>query len=145
MNDAKHLVCPHCGVVNRIPVSRLADNPQCGKCAQPLFTGQPVELTEGNFKKYLTRNDIPLLVDFWAPWCGPCTMMAPAFVQAAGQLEPHVRLAKVDTESQQNLGMQFAIRSIPTMIIFVDSIEKSRRSGAIDSTAIINWARRQLT
>ncbi|MCK5034308.1 MAG: thiol reductase thioredoxin, partial [Candidatus Sabulitectum sp.] len=83
--------------------------------------------------------------DFWAPWCGPCKMMAPAFVQAAGQLEPHVRLAKVDTESQQNLGVQFGIRSIPTMIIFVGSIEKSRQSGAMDSTAIISWVRSQLT
>ncbi len=144
INTAKHVVCPHCGVVNRIQDSRLIDNPQCGKCAQPIFIGQPVELTADNFIKHLSRNDIPLLVDFWAPWCGPCKMMAPAFVQAAKQLEPHVRLAKVNTESHQDLGGQFAIRSIPTMIFFVSGVERARQSGAMDSAAIIDWVRSRL-
>jgi len=142
--STKHVVCPHCGAVNRVQGVRLVDNPRCGKCAKFIFTGQPIELTADNFIKHLTRNDIPLLVDFWAPWCGPCKMMAPAFSQAATQLEPNVRLAKVDTESQPDLGGQFAVRSIPTMILFMHGVEKIRQSGAMDSAAIIGWVRRQL-
>jgi thioredoxin 2 len=145
MNDKKHLVCSNCQAINRIPVVRLADKPKCGKCASPIFTGHPVELTEVTFQKHLRNTDIPILVDFWAPWCGPCKMMAPAFVQAAGQLEPKVRLVKVDTQAQQNLGAQFSIRSIPTMVLFVGGIEKARQSGAMTSAAIINWVRAQLS
>lgn len=139
-----HVVCPDCVAVNRIPAERLAARPKCGKCGQLLFSGQPVELSQACFQKHLQKNDIPLLVDFWAPWCGPCKMMGPAFAEAATQLEPRMRLAKVNTEVEQNLGAQLNILSIPTMVLFLNGVEKARQSGTMNSAGIIQWANSQL-
>ena len=139
-----HVVCPHCTAVNRIPAERLNAHPKCGKCGQQLFSGRPTELSQPSFQKYLQKNDIPLLIDFWAPWCGPCKMMGPAFAEAAMQLEPRVRLAKVNTEIEQTLGAQLNIRSIPTMVLFLNGVEKARQSGAMNSAGIIQWVNSQL-
>jgi thioredoxin 2 len=142
--DHLHVVCCQCTAVNRIPAERLAAQPKCGKCGQLLFSGKPVELSQSSFLKHLQKNDIPLLVDFWAPWCGPCKMMAPAFAEAATLLEPRMRLAKVNTEVEKTLGAQFNIRSIPTMVLFQNGVEKSRQSGAMNSSGILQWVNSQL-
>ena len=140
MSESIHLVCPQCEAVNRIPTNRLNDGPKCGKCRQPLFTGQPVELTASDFQKHIQHNDIPVLVDFWAPWCGPCKMMAPQFAQAAAQLEPLVRLAKVNTDAEQAIGAQYGIRSIPTLVLFRNGKEVARQAGAMSTADIVRWA-----
>jgi len=144
MSENLHIVCPHCASVNRILPARMADRPKCGKCHQTLFDGHPLELTSDNFQTHMRRNDIPLLVDFWAPWCGPCKMMAPAFQQAATQLEPRVRLAKLNTENEQAIGAQFGIRSIPTLALFRGGREVARQAGAMGSADIIRWVQMHL-
>ncbi len=141
MSDTLNIVCPGCDAVNRIPRERLGDAPRCGRCHEALFTGRPIDLGGTRFDRHATRNDIPLVVDFWAPWCGPCRMMAPAYAQAAAQLEPLARLAKVDTDAEQALGARFAIRSIPTLAIFRGGREIARVAGAMSAADITRWVR----
>jgi len=141
MSDQIHIVCQHCQGINRIPAARLSDNPKCGKCKQPLFQGKPLAVDEADFQRQVSRSDVPLLVDFWAEWCGPCKMMAPMFAQAAIELEPQVRLLKVDTEKNQNLAAQFEIRSIPTIAIFKGGKEIARQAGAMQTQQLIQWVR----
>jgi thioredoxin 2 len=141
MPEHLHIVCPGCGSVNRVPSVRLHEGAKCGGCKQALFTGRPLDLTRSNFDAFITRNDIPVVVDFWAPWCGPCKMMAPAFAQAAAQLEPGVRLAKVNTENEQQLAARYGIRSIPTLVIFKSGKEVARQAGAMDAATLSRWIR----
>jgi thioredoxin 2 len=141
MADSLHIVCPHCETVNRIPAARLDATPNCGQCHRSLFTGHVIELTQGNFQRYIDRNDVPVVVDFWAPWCGPCRMMAPQFSDAAAELEPRARLVKVNTDAEPSLASQFNIRSIPTLALFKSGREIARQSGAMGKSDLVRWVR----
>lgn len=145
MNDSQMMIpCPHCAAMNRVPRAKAGEAPQCGRCHQPLFAGKPVALGAAQFDQHAVRSELPLLVDFWTPWCGPCLSMAPAFEAAAKTLEPQMRLAKVDTEAEPALGARFAIRSIPTLILLLSGREVARQSGAMNSGQIVQWARSHL-
>ena len=136
MNTPLAIPCPHCSALNRVPADRVGEKPNCGRCKQALFDGHPVELTAANFDAITGRGDLPVLVDFWAPWCGPCLGFAPVFVRAASQFEPRLRLAKLDTEAQPQVAGRFTIRSIPTLIMFRHGREIARQSGALNAAQL---------
>lgn len=141
MSDPLHIVCPHCSATNRVRPERAGDKLKCGKCHKPLFDGHPVELDEAGFERHIASNDVPVVVDFWAPWWAPCRVMAPEYEKAAVMLEPNARFAKVNTEEAQSLAQRFNIRSIPTMALFRGGREVARQSGAMGAAAIADWVR----
>ncbi len=134
-----HIVCSQCDSVNRVKVDRIGDHPTCAKCKKRLFMGGSVSLNENNFDKQITRNDVSMVVDFWAAWCSPCKMMAPAFEQAAAELEPFVRFGKLNTEEAQSIAARYKISSIPTILIFNHGKEMARQSGAMNRDQLVRW------
>lgn len=140
-----HVVCCHCGGVNRIPESKSALDAKCGKCGRLLFDGVPSDVDPGIFERQVSRSEVPVLVDIWAPWCGPCKMMAPAFKEAAKKLEPDVRLIKLNSDQHQQVAAKLGIRGIPTMILFHRGREIARKSGAMSASQIVQWARQTVT
>jgi thioredoxin 2 len=141
MSDAVRVVCPRCDTTNRVPAARLGEGPRCGECRAPLFEGRPVALSEARFRRHLGASDLPLLVEFWASWCGPCRAMAPEFEAAARTLEPRLRLIKVSTEEAPALAAELGIASIPTLALFAGGREVARRAGAMPARQIVEWAR----
>lgn len=144
MSDTVHVVCSRCQAVNRVPAARLGERPVCGRCRARLFEGHPVSLTADTFDKHLQESGLPLLVDFWAPWCGHCRALAPALEQAASALEPRVRVAKVNTEEERALAARFGIQSLPTLVLFRGGREVARQAGALPLPNLLAWVRGHL-
>ena len=142
MSDAVHVLCSACGATNRVPPGRLEERPQCGKCHAALLDGRPIELTDANFDRFVQRNDLPVVVDFWAEWCGPCKMMAPVFSQAAREQRSRFRFAKLDTDANQGVAQRFGIRSIPSLLLFKGGNEADRVVGAVDASRLREWLSR---
>lgn len=144
MSDGLHVVCPNCNGVNRVPSDRDAGAAKCGHCHTALFDGHPKNVNGEGLQAQVEKGQIPVVADFWADWCGPCHMMAPAFAQAAQQMEPHVRFVKLDTEADQQTAARYGIRSIPTLILFRDGREFTRKSGALSTQSILAWVQSAL-
>ena len=142
--ESLHLVCPHCSTVNRIFAQKLKDSPNCGQCKQPLFNGEPAELTAANFDRHISRNDLPVVVDFWAPWCGPCRALAPRLEQLARQFEGQVQVRKLNVDDAPELATAHGVRGIPTLILFKGGQAHSRLVGLHDETQLSSWVRAAL-